>query len=407
MPRSVYLDYQATTPVDPRVVEAMLPYFGEKFGNAASRSHRWGSEAEKAVEGARSKIAALAGAAPREIVFTSGATESDNLAILGAAEAMSDRGRHVITVATEHKAVLDPCRRLQERGWRLTVLAPNSNGLVDLGAFRTAISAETTLVSAMYANNEIGVIHQIREIGTLCREKGVVFHCDAVQAFGKVPVNVEKDQVDLMSVSAHKLYGPKGIGALFIRRRNPRVALLPQILGGGHERGFRSGTLNVPGIVAFGEACAICAHEMEHEGRRLRSLRDRLLLRLTSELPDVRVNGSIVDRLPNNLNVSFAGIDSEALLMGMPEIALSTGSACTSAMVEPSYVLRAIGVPDDLARGSVRFGLGRSTTEEDIEYVADRVIATVQALRALSPTGGRQTGISRRQLVLPEQAPES
>jgi cysteine desulfurase len=259
----------------------------------------------------------------------------------------------------------------------------------------------------MYANNEIGVIHQIREIGTLCREKGVVFHCDAVQAFGKVPVNVEKDQVDLMSVSAHKLYGPKGIGALFIRRRNPRVALLPQILGGGHERGFRSGTLNVPGIVAFGEACAICAHEMEHEGRRLRSLRDRLLLRLTSELPDVRVNGSIVDRLPNNLNVSFAGIDSEALLMGMPEIALSTGSACTSAMVEPSYVLRAIGVPDDLARGSVRFGLGRSTTEEDIEYVADRVIATVQALRALSPTGGRQTGISRRQLVLPEQAPES
>jgi cysteine desulfurase len=370
----VYLDHHATTPVDPRVLEAMLPWFGVKFGNAGSRSHRFGWEAETAVDRARKQVGTLAGATPRDIMFTSGATESNNLAIKGIG------ARHIVTMATEHKAVLDPLKRL---GIPATILAPRPDGRIDLDQLRDAILPETGLVSVMYANNEIGTVQPVREIGAICRERGIPFHCDAAQAFGKVPIDVEADGIDLMSLSAHKMYGPKGVGALYVRRR--KVRLTAQMDGGGHESGMRSGTLNVPGIVGFGEACAIAAAEMAAEGERLRALRDRLLAALQSGTGGLRVNGTMEDRLPGNLNISFSGIDSEALLMSLPDVALSTGSACSSATVEPSHVLRAIGVPAELAHGSVRFGLGRFNTEEEIDYAASRVVDAVNRLRALAP----------------------
>ncbi len=388
MPRAVYLDHHATTPVDPRVLEAMLPYFGPKFGNAASRSHAFGWEAEKSVDLARKRLAGLAGATPREIIFTSGATESNNLAIKGVAEAARGRGRHMVTMSTEHKAVLDPARRLEREGWRVTVLASGRDGLLDPDQLREAIQPDTVLVSVMYANNEIGVIQPVREIGALCRERGVPLHCDAAQAFGKIPIDVTRDHIDLLSVSAHKMYGPKGIGALYVRRGRPRVELAPQMDGGGHEFGMRSGTLNVPAIVGFGEACLICGAEMEVEGARLAALRDRLKARLETGLEGVAVNGSWEHRLPGNLNLSFAGVDGEALLMTLPDVALSTGSACSSATVEPSHVLRALGIGEARARSSLRFGLGRFNTEEEIDYAAGRVIESVQRLRALSPMAG-------------------
>ena len=384
MREPVYLDHHATTPVDARVLEAMLPYFGPKFGNAASRSHSFGWAAEKAVELARRRVAELAGASPREMVFTSGATESNNLAIKGAMEAYRSQGNHMVTMATEHRAVLDPARRLEQQGCRVTVLTPRPDGLLDLGQLSGAILPETVLVSVMWANNEIGVIQPVRQIGALCRERGVLFHCDATQAFGKVPIDVVADGVDLLSASAHKMYGPKGVGALYVRRRTPpRVRLAAQMDGGGHEGGLRSGTLNVPGIVGFGESCAICAHEMAADSERLGALRDRLWRRLTTELEGVTVNGSLEHRLPGNLNVSFAGVDAETLLMSLPEVALSTGSACSSATVEPSHVLRALGIGAQAAHSSVRFGLGRVNTEEEIEYVAGRGVESVRRLRKL------------------------
>jgi cysteine desulfurase len=379
----IYLDHHATTPVDPRVLAAMLPFFGPKFGNADSRSHRFGWEAEQAVEFARKRVAALAGALPREIVFTSGATESNNLAIKGVAEAYRSKGNHIVTMATEHQAVLDPVRHLERLGYASTILPPRPDGLLDLDRLRAAIRPETLLVSVMYANNETGVIQPVREIGALCRENGVLFHCDAAQAFGKTPIDVNGDQIDLMSVSAHKMYGPKGVGALYVRRR--KVKLAAQMDGGGHESGMRSGTLNVPAIVGLAEACALCAAEMVEESRRLGALRDRLWQQLESGLEAVAVNGSLEHRLPGNLNVSFAGVNAETLLMSLPEVALSTGSACSSAVAEPSPVLRALGIGEDLARSSVRFGLGRFNTEEEIDFVARRVIESVKRLRAFTP----------------------
>ena len=385
MQKPVYLDHHATTPVDARVLEAMLPFFGPKFGNAASRAHSFGWEAESAVELARKRVAELAGAAPREIVFTSGATESDNLALKGTLEAYRSKGNHIVTMASEHKAVIDTARRLERQGCRLTVLSPRSDGLLSLELLRNAILPETVLVSVMHANNEIGVIQPVSGIGAICRERGVLFHCDAAQSFGKVPIRVEDDHLDLMSVSAHKMYGPKGIGALYVRRRNPRVQVTAQMDGGGHEFGMRSGTLNVPAIVGFGEACAICAREMAEEAERLAGLRDRLKAQLEAGLDRVYVNGSMEHRLPGNLNMSFAGVTGESLLMSLPDVALSTGSACTSATVEPSYVLKALGVGDDLAHSSLRFGLGRFNTAEEAEYVARRVVEAVLKLRALAP----------------------
>jgi cysteine desulfurase len=374
MRNPIYLDHHATTPVDPRVLEAMLPYFGVRFGNAASRSHRFGWEAEKAVDLARKRIGALIGAAPREIVFTSGATESNNLAIKGV------QARHIVTVATEHRAVLDPVKRAAPDA---TILRPRADGLVDLDELRDAIRPDTGLVSVMYANNEIGVLQPVRAIGAICREKGVPFQCDAAQALGKVPIDVDADAIDLMSLSAHKMYGPKGIGALYVRRR--KVRLEAQMDGGGHEFGMRSGTLNVPAIVGFGGACAIAAKEMAEEGLRLAALRDRLRAALERGLEDVMVNGSMEHRLPGNLNVSFRGVDGEALITSLPEVALSTGSACTSATVEPSHVLRALGLSEELAHSSLRFGIGRFNTEEEIDYTAGRVAEAVKRLRALAP----------------------
>jgi cysteine desulfurase len=378
----VYLDYHATTPLDPRVLEFMLPYLGAKFGNAASRSHSFGWEAEKAVEIARKRVAALAGAQPREIVFTSGATESNNLAIKGVLESARGRGGHIVTMATEHHAVLDPIRHLELQGAKVTVLPPESDGRLDLDRLRAALVPETVLVSVMWANNEIGVIQPVREIGEICREHGVLFHCDAAQAFGKVPIDVRQDGPDLLSLSAHKLYGPKGVGALYVHRR--AVRLVAQMDGGGHEFGMRSGTLNVPAIVGFGEAAAIAGEQMAAEAVRVAALRDRLIDHLAA-LAGVRVNGGSSSRLPGNLNVSFAGVDAESLLMSLPDVALSTGSACSSAAVEPSHVLRAIGLSETEARSSVRFGLGRFTTGEEIDYSAGRVVASVRRLRELSP----------------------
>lgn len=385
MKTPIYFDNHATTPTDPRVVDAMLPYFTAKFGNAASRNHSFGWEAEKAVDDARKKIADLIGATPKEIVFTSGATESDNLAIKGVAEMYAEKGNHVITVATEHKAVLDTCKKLEKHGYRVTYLPVKADGLVDLDMLREAITDKTILITLMYANNEIGVIQPVTEIGKIAREKGVLFHTDGVQAVGKVPVNVIKDNIDLMSMSAHKIYGPKGVGALYVRRKSPRVQITAQMDGGGHERGMRSGTLNVPGIVGMGEACAICQREMPEESKRLRYLRDKLRNTFERELDEVFINGSMEHRLPHNLNMSFAYVEGESLLMGINDVAVSSGSACTSATLEPSYVLKALGVGDDLAHTSIRFGLGRFNTEEEVDYVASRVIEVVRKLRELSP----------------------
>ena len=381
----IYMDYHATTPVDPRVLKAMLPFFTEQFGNAASRNHSYGWEAERAVDKARRQIAELIGASDKEIIFTSGATESDNLAIKGVAEMYAEKGDHIITAVTEHKAVLDTCKRLQKHGCRATFLPVGRDGLIDLEGLRAAITDKTILISIMLANNEIGVLQPVREIGRMAKERGVLFHTDATQAVGKVPVNVIEDNIDLMSISGHKMYGPKGIGALYVRRKNPRVQLTAQMDGGGHERGMRSGTLNVTGIVGLGEACAICRREMAGESIRLAALRDRLKAKLAAALDEVYVNGSMEHRLPNNLNMSFAYVEGESLLMGIKDVAVSSGSACTSATLEPSYVLKALGISDDLAHTSIRFGLGRFNTEEEVDYVAERVTETVNKLRELSP----------------------
>ena len=385
MKTPIYLDNHATTRVDPRVLQAMLPYFSEHFGNAASRNHMFGWEAEAAVDKGRKQIADLIGATAKEIIFTSGATESNNLAIKGVAEMYANKGNHIITQATEHKAVLDTCKKLEKHGARVTYLAVKQDGLIDLDQLRGAITDKTILVSIMYANNEIGVLQPIAEIGRICKEKGVLFHTDAVQACGKVPVNVLADNVDLLSLSAHKMYGPKGVGALYVRRKSPRVQLTAQIDGGGHERGMRSGTLNVTGIVGLGEACALCQSEMAEEAKRLVVLRDRLKDKLMAELDELYINGSMEHRLPNNLNVSFAYVEGESLLMGINEVAVSSGSACTSATLEPSYVLKALGVGDEIAHSSIRFGLGRFNTVDDIDYVSGRLIEVVRKLRELSP----------------------
>jgi cysteine desulfurase len=379
------LDYHATTPVDPRVLEAMLPFFATKFGNAASGTHSFGWEAEAAVEVARKRIADLAGAQTREIVFTSGATESDNLALKGVMAACGVENAHLVTVATEHKAVLDTAATLQQMGYRVTVLRPRRDGLVDLDELCDAIVPETVLVSVMYANNEIGVLQPVRQIGAICREKRVLFHCDAVQAFGKIPVSVENDHIDLMSMSAHKMCGPKGVGALYVRRQNPRVRLTAQMDGGGHEGGMRSGTLNVPGIVGFGEASALAAGVMAEECGRLRVLRDRLKRALEKGLDGVHVNGSMEHRLAGNLNVSFEQVDGDALLVALPDLAVSTGSACNSHGKGGSHVLEAIGLTAELVQSATRFGLGRFTTEEEVDYAAGRVVEAVRRLRERIP----------------------
>jgi cysteine desulfurase len=381
----IYMDNHATTPVDPRVFSAMLPYFVEKFGNAASRNHSFGWTAEEAVENSRGQIAKLIQAAPKEIVFTSGATESNNLAIKGLAELYREKGNHIITQVTEHRAVLDACKRLEKYGYAVTYLPVGKDGRVDLDDLRRAITPKTILITIMYANNEIGVVQPIEEIGKIAKEKGVFFHSDAVQAVGKIPVDVNKDNIDLLSMTAHKIYGPKGCGVLYVRRRNPRVQLAPQIDGGGHERGMRSGTLNVPGIVGFGKAAEICQHEMAEESKRLGGLRDQLKEAILKGLEEVYVNGSMIHRLPQNLNLSFPYVDGESLLMGMNDVAVSSGSACTSAKMEPSYVLKALGVKEELAHSSIRFGLGRFNTKEEVDYVGERVIEVVSRLREISP----------------------
>lgn len=381
----IYMDNHATTRIDPRVFETMTPYFNELFGNAASRNHSFGWHAEEAVERARKQVADLVGATAKEIVFTSGATESDNLALKGVAEMYAEKGNHIITAATEHKAILDTCKRLEKEGLRVTYLPVKADGLIDLEMLQEAITDKTVLISIMYANNEIGVLQPVAEIGKIAKSKGVLFHTDGTQAVGKVPVNVIKDNIDLMSISGHKMYGPKGVGALYVRRKSPRVQITAQMDGGGHERGMRSGTLNVPGIVGLGEACAICHREMPEEAKRLSHLRDKLKNKLMNELDEVYVNGSIEHRLPNNLNISFAYVEGESLLMGINDIAVSSGSACTSATLEPSYVLKALGAGDDLAHSSIRFGLGRFNTEQEVDYVADKVIDVVKKLRELSP----------------------
>ena len=381
----IYMDSHATTPVDPRVFETMRPYFTEIFGNAASRNHSFGWEAEEAVEKARKQLADLIGATAKEIVWTSGATESTNLAIKGVAEMYAEKGNHIITQATEHKATLDTCKRLEKHGVRVTYLPVQTNGLIDLDQLRAAITDKTILISIMYANNEIGVLQPVAEIGKIAKERGVLFHTDAVQATGKIPVNVIKDGIDLMSISAHKMYGPKGVGALYVRRRSPRVQLTAQIDGGGHERGMRSGTLNVTGIVGLGAAAELCNKEMAAESKRLSELRDRLKDRILSSLDEVYINGTMEHRLPHNLNISFAYVEGESLLMGINDIAVSSGSACTSATLEPSYVLKALGAGDDLAHSSIRFGLSRFNTQEEVDYVAAKVIDVVAKLRELSP----------------------
>ncbi len=388
----IYMDNNATTRTDPRVLEAMLPYFTEFYGNAASRTHSFGRQAEEAVEKARAEVAGLIGAHPREIVFTSGATESNNLALKGAVAMVRSRGRHVITAATEHHAVLDPLRRLQHEGFELTVLGVDRYGQVSVEQVREALTDQTILVSIMAANNEVGTLQPVRDIGRLCKERGVLFHTDAAQAAGKIPLDVEEMGIDLLSLSAHKMYGPKGVGALYVRRSNPRVRLEPQMDGGGHERGLRSGTLPVPLIVGFGRACVLCGEEMEAEARRLRDLREQLRAGIQDELEGVTLNGPPDQRLPGNLNLSFAWVQGEALLVSMRDVALSSGSACTSASVEPSYVLRAMGVPDDLAHGSLRFGLGRFTTPEEVQYVIGEVVRAVRHLRALSPEYAMHAG---------------
>jgi cysteine desulfurase len=381
----IYMDNHATTPLDPRVLDAMMPYLTNKFGNAASRNHSFGFEAEAAVEEARKHIAALIGADPREIVITSGATESDNLAVKGVAGMYREKGNHIITCVTEHKAILDSCKHLEKDGYKVTFLPVDNKGLVDLDDLRKAITDQTILITIMTANNEVGVLQDIKEIGKIAREHGVVFHTDAVQAAGKVPFNVNDMNVDLASLSAHKMYGPKGVGALYVRRRNPRVLLTPIIDGGGHERGMRSGTLNVPGIVGFGKAAQIAREELATEGAEMFRLREKLRGILESKLDEVYINGDLQKRLPGNLNMSFAYVEGESMLMGINDVAVSSGSACTSASLEPSYVLKALGVGEDLAHTSIRFGIGRFNTDEEVEYVGKRVVDVVQRLRELSP----------------------
>ena len=381
----IYFDNHATSPMDPRVLEAMLPYFTERFGNAASRNHKYGWEAEEAVEIARKQIADLIGASPKEIVFTSGATESDNLAIKGAAHMYREKGDHIITAVTEHKAVIDTCKRLEKEGFTVTYLPVKKDGLIDLDQLRGAITPKTTLVTIMAANNEIGVLQPIDEIGAIAREKGILFHTDAVQAVGKVPFDVNVSNIHMASLTAHKIYGPKGVGALYVRRRNPRVLLTPLIDGGGHERGMRSGTLNVPGIVGFGKAAEICRLEMAGESARIKALRDRLNQKLHDGLDELYINGSMEHRLPGNLNISFAYVEGESLLMGINDVAVSSGSACTSASLEPSYVLKALGAGDELAHSSIRFGLGRFNTDEEVDYVVAKLVSVVSKLREMSP----------------------
>ena len=379
----IYLDNSATTPVDPRVAEKMIPYLCEQFGNPASRSHAFGWQAEAAVEAARAEVAALLNADPKEIVWTSGATESDNLAIKGAAHFYSGKGKHIITVKTEHKAVLDTCRELERQGFSVTYLDVMENGLIDLDVFKAALQPDTILVSVMFVNNEIGVIQPIAEIGEICREKGIIFHVDATQATGKIEIDVGRLKVDLMSLSAHKVYGPKGIGALYVRRK-PRVRLEAQMHGGGHERGFRSGTLPVHQIVGMGEAFRLARLEMAEESAHIRILRDRLLVGLSS-IPQVYVNGDMEQRVPHNLNISFAYVEGESLMMALKDLAVSSGSACTSASLEPSYVLRALGRNDELAHSSIRFTLGRFNTEEEIDYAIELLHSKIGKLRDLSP----------------------
>jgi len=381
----IYMDNHATTPMDPRVMEEMLPYFVEKFGNSASRNHSFVWAAEEGVETARERIAKLVGATTKEIIFTSGATESDNLAIKGVAEMYREKGNHIITAVTEHKAVLDTCKRLEKYGYRVTYMPVQKDGLIDLDDLKRAMDDKTILVTIMAANNEIGVLQPVTEIGKLCRERGVIFHTDATQAVGKVPTDVNQQNIDLMSISGHKMYGPKGVGALYVRRKNPRVQISAIIDGGGHERGMRSGTLNVPGIVGLGKACAIAQQDLPQESCRLAGLRNRLRDRILGRLDESYINGSMEHRLPGNLNISFAYVEGESLLMGINDIAVSSGSACTSATLEPSYVLKALGTGDDLAHSSIRFGIGRFNTEAEVDYVADRVIETVERLRELSP----------------------
>ena len=381
----IYMDNHATTPLDPRVLEAMMPYMTGIFGNAASRNHSFGWEAEHGVEKAREQIAKLIGATAKEIIFTSGATESNNLAIKGIAEMYRERGNHIITEVTEHKAVLDTCKKLEKQGFRVTYLPVKGDGLIDLDELERAMDSGTILVSIMYANNEIGVVQPVKEIGELCHKKGVIFHTDAVQAVGKIPVNVITDNIDVLSFSGHKVYGPKGVGALYVRRRNPRVQISEQQNGGGHERGMRSGTLNVPGIVGLGAACEIAGNEMEAEGKRELELRDYLRHKLESALDYTQVNGNMDHHLPGNLNISFVYVEGESLLMGINDIAVSSGSACTSATLEPSYVLKSLGLGDDVAHSSIRFGLGRFNTREEVDYVADKLIDVVTKLRELSP----------------------
>jgi cysteine desulfurase len=380
----IYLDYHASTPVDPRALEAMLPYFSEHFGNAASKTHPFGWKADDAVEAGRRQVAALIGASAKEIVFTSGATESNNLALKGVAHAFRSRGNHIVTLTTEHKAVLDSCHHLEDEGFAVTYLGVGRDGLVDLDALRDAITDRTILVSVMAANNEIGVLQPIAAIGAIARERGVLVHTDAVQAIGKVPFDVSKLPVDLASMTAHKTYGPKGVGALYVRRGEVKLDLEPLMDGGGHERGLRSGTLNVPGIVGFGKAAEIAKTDMATESPRLAVLRDRLLAALRAEVSDLHVNGSLDARLPHNLNVSFPGVPGESLLLGIDDICVSAGSACSSGSEEPPYVLKALGMDADLARASIRFGLGRYTTEEEIDYTAGKVAAVVRQLRQTS-----------------------
>lgn len=385
MKTPIYLDYSATTPCDPRVVERMLPFFTDTFGNSASRSHAFGWTAEAAVDEARKHVATLIGAHPKEIIWTSGSTEANNLAIKGAAEMYAKKGKHIITTGIEHKAVVDPFKHLETEGYRVTWLPVDGNGHIDLQALEAAITDETILVSLMTANNEIGTVHPIEQIGAICKAKGTLFHTDATQAAGRIPLDVEAQHVDLMSISAHKMYGPKGVGALYVRRKNPRVRLTAQMDGGGHERGMRSGTLNVTGIIGMGEAARIATEEMAAEVPKIAALRDRLENRIRQGLPDAVINGDPEHRLPTLTNISFPYVEGESLIMGVKELAVSSGSACTSASLEPSYVLKALGLGDELAHSSIRFSLGRFTTEEEVDFAADRIVAEVTRLREMSP----------------------
>lgn len=380
----IYLDNNSTTPMDPRVLEAMLPFFNENFGNAASRNHSFGWNAEKAVDDAREQVASLIGSTSKEIIFTSGATEANNLAIKGVYEMYGSQGNHMITVTTEHKAVLDACKKAEKSGAEVTYLSPNEDGLINLDELESAITDKTILITIMYGNNEIGVIQDIKAISAIAKKNGILFHTDATQAVGKIPVDVLADGIDLMSFTAHKMYGPKGVGALYVRRKNPRVKVTSQMDGGGHERGMRSGTLNVPGIVGFGKACELCQQEMESEATRLSAMRDKLEKELLT-IEEAYVNGNAQHRLPHVSNISFKFVEGEGLMMGTKDIAVSSGSACTSASLEPSYVLKSLGLDDELAHSSLRFGLGRFTTEEEVDFAIDHVISAVNKLREMSP----------------------